>query len=481
MVAKNAARGYGAGGLNRRQMAGVIAAGVLAAWRPAVAVEAQPDAVELTADQQPGRAQQVATVIEVAGELSLNSDGQKVRRMPMQAKAELRYVERFLPENQGKTPLAARQYRQAQTAIRIQESQIDQQLRDDRRLILLERGQSPTLYSPAGPLTREELDLIDTAASSAHLDRLLPGKAIEVGGTWTISDDAAARLLGLEAIGHQELNAKLEKIEDGLAIIHLAGKVSGAVGGVSSEIDLEGKANYHLKRKTLSWLAIEYHEKRAIGHAQPGYDAVIRIRVQTEPASPPAELSDGALAGLLDKPKTGRLEFRAEKAGIAFLQDRRWQVMVDRFDTVIMRLVDRGDLIAQCNVTRLAQLPKGQQLSLAVFQDDVSQTLAKNQRQIAEAAQFETADGLRALKITVAGSASDLPIQWIYYHVSSGDGRRASLVFTMEGKLAERFGQLDRELIDSLKLSPTPLEETTEPTPAPKAKSARGKSATMSK
>ena len=64
---------------------------------------------------------------------------------------------------------------------------------------------------------------------------------------------------------------------------------------------------------------------------------------------------------------------------------------------------------------------------------------------------------------------------------ASGDGRRASLVFTMEGKLAERFGQLDRELIDSLKLSPTPLEETTEPTPAGKAKSARGKSATMSK
>src|SRR5688500_13153168 len=205
MVAKNAARRYAAERLSRRQMAGAIAAAVLAAWRPSVAMGAQPDAVDLTPGRKPGRAQQVAAVIEVQGDLALNSDGQKVRRMPMQAKAELRYVERFLSDAEGKTPLAARQYRQAQTAIRIQESQIDQQLRDGRRLILLEMCQSPTSYSPSGPLTREELDLIDTAASSAYFDQLLPGKPVDVGGTWTISDEAAARLLGLEAIGQQEI------------------------------------------------------------------------------------------------------------------------------------------------------------------------------------------------------------------------------------------------------------------------------------
>jgi hypothetical protein len=397
----------------------------------------------------------------------------------MEAKAQLQYSEKFLASRgDGARIRTARHYATAETDFQIQTSAMHQTLRDERRLIVADYGESSTLYAPAGPLTREELELIDAPGSSACLDMILPDKPVAIGGTWTLSDAALSRVLALEVIGQQEVSATLTKVEDGVAIIDLSGKVTGAVGGVSTELELQGKANYHLERKTVSWLALQYDEKRAIGHAQPGYEATVRVRVQVEPANTATHLDDTALAGLAGKmveSSQSLLAFKAEKAGLEFLQDRRWRVMVDRFDTVILRLVDCGDLIAQCNITRLAPLAKGEQLSLSAFQKDVEQTLGKNLGQIVEAEQSETDSGLRVLRIVVAGTASELPIHWIYYHVSNSQGHRASLVFTMESNLVERFAHIDRELIKSLTLSASLLDETKEPQPAakPAAKSAQ--------
>ena len=59
------------------------------------------------------------------------------------------------------------------------------------------------------------------------------------------------------------------------------------------------------------------------------------------------------------------------------------------------------------------------------------------------------AEGLKVLRAVVAGKAGDLPIQWTYYHLADQHGRRASLVFTIESSLLERFAHIDRELLES--------------------------------
>ena len=265
-------------------------------------------------------------------------------------------------------------------------------------------------------------------------------------------------------------------MEESLAIFSLDGKVTGAVGGVSSEIDLHAKANFDLKKQTVTWLAMQYQEKRAIGHAQPGYDATIRVRTVAEPTTGTPELSNDALGKLpLEaKPQHTLIEFQAEKAGINLAHDRRWRVMVDRLDSAILRFIDRGDLIAQCNITRLPPLPKVKPLTLAAFQKSVETTLSKNSGQILEAAQETTKDDGKVLRVTVAGTASEIPIQWFYYHLTDAQNRRASVVITLESKLIERFPALDRELISGLLLLDTPstADEGKEPTPAKDATAA---------
>jgi hypothetical protein len=65
-----------------------------------------------------------------------------------------------------------------------------------------------------------------------------------------------------------------------------------------------------------------------------------------------------------------------------------------------------------------------------------------------------------------AGKAGDVPVQWTYYHASDNAGHRASLVFTIESSLLERFASIDRELIANFEFikgkQPTPAETATD-------------------
>ena len=426
---------------------------------------------DLNVGPESPQVQQVKVVLEAKGDLKLNPDGKELKRVPMQVKGTLEYQERFFDgKSTAATKKTVRYYSQAAVTMQINEGQAEQQLRDSRRLIACHLGgDSATLFSPMGPLTREELDLIEAPGNSAALAMLLPGKRVALRETWQLKEAVIARLVGLETVAEQDVVATFSRVDDGVAIISLAGKVKGAIGGVSSELELAAKMNFDLKRKMVTWLAMSLEEQRAIGHAQPGYDATTRVRVQCEPAELAPELTDKSLAGLpLEmKPGSTLLEFEAEKAGYAFVHDRRWQVVVDRLDGSILRFIDHGDLIAQCNINKLRDLPKGEKLSLEAFQEDVKRTLKRSFGQIAEAAQQQTEAGLRELKVAVAGKSSDLPILWTYYHLSDEQGRRVAFVFALEEKLLSRFAAVDRELLGAFRFVDAPkTAAASEPTPA---------------
>ena len=452
-------------------------AAAMAVTTVALAVAATAQAAEPTYDLRAaaaaGSEQQVKAVVEVAGDLKLNADGKEVQRLPLTVAAEMHFSERMLPAAKANLLHTVRHYHTATATIRIQGNETTQTLRDDRRLIAAQiSGDKATLFSPLGPLTREELELIDIPGTSIALGSLLPGKSVAVGGTWKLSDAVVTRLVNLDAVTQQDIQCKLDEVKEGIAIIAASGKISGDVGGISSDIELQAKLNFDLKSRCVTWLAMALKEDRAIGHAQPGYQTTARIRLVAAPAGTPGitaaapQPTDKQLSGLgLEAgPGSTLLELSTAKGGYELHHDRRWHVMTDHFDVAVMRLVDRGDLVAQCNLSKLPALPKGQQLTLEGFQQDVKKSLGKSFGQFVEAGEDKNESGIRILRATVSGFASELPIHWMYYHLSDDRGHRASLVFTLEAKLVERYAQLDREVISGFRFLDLPAEP--EPTPA---------------
>ena len=294
-----------------------------------------------------------------------------------------------------------------------------------------------------------------------------------------MTDTVVARLLNLEAVSQQDVNCTLDSVKDNVAIVSLAGKVAGAVGGVSSDIDLKGKLNFDLAQRAVTWLTLAYKENRAIGHAQPGFDILTKLRMVSVPTKPSEELGDKAVAGLKLQPEAYQtlIELNSDAGGFQLLHDRRWSVMLERGDLTVLRLVDRGDLIAQCNITPLAPLAKDQLLSMEGFQQDVKRVLGRNFEEMVEATEEVGENGLRALRVVVTGNVGELPIQWVYYHLSDDARRRASLVFTLESSLASRFAHIDHDLIANFQFidGKQPTAVVSEPLSSPERETAADK------
>lgn len=412
----------------------------------------------LLVHQEAGKSSQVEAQLEVGGDLRFNSGGNKVVTYPLSVNAQLTYDERVLSAP-GTVPRAVRHYGQAEATIKIDAGGQQPKLRAERRLIVAQaQDEQVKLFSPQGPLTRDELDLIDVLGNTLTLDQLLPVEAVAVGDSWPIAEHAAQSLLGLSAIGRCELEAVLAKVEANVAEVMIDGSVQGAAEGVSTEIELKARLNFDLNVQQIVGATIAVKEKRAIGHVGPGLDVVAKLRLKITPGETPETLSDALLADLPLEltPEVARLEHESETGGFGFLCDRRWYLTSDEFSLVVLRLIERGDLVAQCNISPVTARAPERRISLGQYQIEVQHTLGKNFERILGAGEWTDELGHLVYRVVAEGNIEGLPIEWRYYLVHHPDGRRVAVAFTVESALSERLGEADRELVDTLLLLPTP-------------------------
>jgi hypothetical protein len=312
--------------------------------------------------------------------------------------------------------------------------------------------------SPLGTISREHLDLLDLQGNTLLLSCLLPSTPVRLGESWKVDGMPLALLFGLDVATQCDVTCSLEKVEGQTAVLDVRGTLHGAVAGVASEIALKAKGNFDLDAHQLTWLAANLKEQRAIGHAEPGLDVSARLRVAVKRLGVPEHVTDNAVRQFsLDADvQAVPLVFASRRGNFRLLHDARWRAMADRHDVCILRFVDRGDLIAQCNISELPDVEAGKHLALEAFQAEVQQALGDKFGQVVDASQWVADDGMRVLRVQAAGAVSDISVNWIHYHLSSPQGRRAALAFTMESELLERFGGKDREMVDSFQFTPRP-------------------------
>ena len=418
------------------------------------------DSCSLKATLTPDAIQQVQAVVEVRGDLLVQAGEGEQNKLPVVVAGKVSYDERLLAcDAVSGLRRSVRSYRDASAEVKVGQGMATPQMNSERRIVVAQiDGGEPTLFSPLGPLSRDDLDLIDIQGNSLALSGLLPDRTVRAGEAWQVARESLAILLGLDAVTSSSVQGTLDKVDGNLAILTIQGSLEGAAQGVASKIELKAKANFDMAQRAVTWLAANFHERREIGHAEPGLDVTARLRVAVTPQAAVETLSDVALRGLSLTASAGAtlLELRPQESHLSLIHDRRWRVLVDRHDLCVLRCVDGGDLIAQCNLTELADAEPGQRLALEAFQAEVLESLTSSAGQIAEASQSMTDDGRRILRVQATGIASEVPINWVFYHVSNEQGRQASLSFTLESSVMERFAGGDRTLAESLTFTPRP-------------------------
>lgn len=419
----------------------------------------------LRSSLEPGSIAHVDVLLEVGGDLKLTEAG-KIKSLKMSVVGKLAYDEKRLPTQMDTAGArAVRRYTAAEATIKVEKGLLKPILRTDRQLVAAIEGKTEVdLFSPQGPLTREELDLIDVPASSLLVDHLLPAEPVSVGDHWRHDDQLLAKLLGLDAISASEVNSELKEIDATAARMELSGNVQGAIGGVSTELELKGRYKFNRAQGTITWFALLIEEKRSIGHVGPGAEVVAKLQMTVSPAAGVPELADEALANLSleGKPEQLVLEYRSPGGRWSVQHDRRWHVMTDKPDAMAMRMLERGDLLAQCNVSQLPQAEPGKHPSLARFQEDVQRALDKDFKQFVHASETRNSLGYNIYRVVAEGVVSDLAIQWVYYLVADSNGQQVVFAYTLEPALTGQLADADLAIVESLVFK-APIDTAAEP------------------
>jgi hypothetical protein len=425
--------------------------------------------------RRPNQVDHVVINVKVIGETKFIEKG-KTQHDKMGVVRDLEYDEKNL-EASSKEPGAGhsvRNYTKASAVVDVGGDEVKPTLRPDRRLIGAEVSlQNTVLFSPRGSLTRSELDLLEVQDNSLLLDQLLPEKAVSINDTWKHSERLLAVLLGLDEVAKTDVQSKLLEVTEKVARFEITGEISGAIHGVPSKVEIKGKYRFDLRTHRIDWLAMIIREDRqASMAADDGVDATSVIQMTIRQVPEPTELSDAALKGLPlnSSPETLQINYESIGGDWTLDHDRRWYVFSNSLGAAVFRMVDRGEVIGQCNVSTLAQRAPEKVVGLEEFQEDVRRALDKNFGQLISASKRVDESQHRILQVVVEGTASDIPIQWTYYHVADTKGHQAAFTFTVEKSLLERFGDADKLMVQSIQFLDPTSESIKKPAPAPAAK-----------
>ncbi len=154
------------------------------------------------------------------------------------------------------------------------------------------------------------------------------------------------------------------------------------------------------------------------------------------------------------------LRWEPEIGNFALDYDPSWKLIASEEDAAILRYLENGDLLAQCNIVSLTSRPADKPLLLEDFKGEVIKIIRPDPTaRVVDASQQQTSKGLKAMQVTVSGEEKGIPLHWIYYNVASRDGRQVTFVFTLEKEIASRVMPAAQKMIDGFVFHDIPQNE----------------------
>jgi len=419
------------------------------------------------------RAYLVKSQISTTGKVQAATAGGNKEDLKLQANVTFEFLSRRLPSG-GRDALAlreARQFRVAHLVTSVADYETQARLPADRQLIVATGDREGLIsYSPQGPLTRETVDLLEIPGDPLALLALLPLTEVRVAEEWTPADWVLQMLTGVEAVETTELKCRLEQATAKAAKVTFQGKIKGQRLGTNTTVSVAGAFLFNREQQYLSQSKTIYTITSDVGTVNPGLDMQVTTSLTRTPADSADQLTDEFLKSIpLDAPPAALgLEYVAAPWGMALNHERDWHLFQAVYDAsapvAILRLVELGSLVAQCNLSPAPPAPDGKTTPLEQFEADIEHSLGERFGEIISREKIPTADGRQIFRVEVNGNVvikstkgrADIPMVWIYYLVANPNGRQASFVFSVEPDLMEQLKGRDRELVTSLKfVAPT--------------------------
>jgi hypothetical protein len=392
------------------------------------------------------------------GQLNVQKDGQAAA-LPLEAVGSHKYDERILAIGTGDIPeKSARKYESAKVSIRVAIERSERTLRPERSLIVAQRSKDQALvYCPAGGLRRSELELTGEAFDTLSLPGILPGKEIKIGDTWKVANSVAQALCNFEGLAEHNLTGKLESVTDNTAVFSVSGIASGIDQGAMVKMSVEATGKFDTAAKRLVSLDWRQKDERQQGPVSPASTVETTTKVERKRIDQPESLSDVALVSIPDKdPPSAMLNLECVdlKGRFELMHPREWQTVSQTNDHLVLRLMERGDFIAQATITPWKSAEKGKHLTPEEFKDAMSSTPGwEPERELqSNEIPLEGGDARWAYRLSFQGHLDSVAVVQNFYLLAAPGGEQIVIAVTMTPKQADKLGARDLTLVASLEI-----------------------------
>jgi hypothetical protein len=300
----------------------------------------------------------VSCRVEISGTLTPEPEkGKPVKPVPVRGDSAIEYDERILDvDSLGTVPKTLRIYRRIEFQRNVGGRDQQQTIRPAvRRLVLLRKNNTEVPFSPDGPLTWGEVNLVRTDVFTPALCGLLPPQPVRKGESWKAGIEAVKELTDMEQIDDGGLECKLEEI----TMLSVSGRdlrqarmaFTGAVRGINEDgpnrQQLDGYLYFDLESNHLSYLTLKgIHsllgkDGRETGKIEGRFTLTRQMQQQVK------DLTDDAVRGLMLEPNAENtlLLYDNPELGVRFLHSRRWRPSGENDRQVTLDAADGSGLL----------------------------------------------------------------------------------------------------------------------------------------
>ena len=410
---------------------------------------AQP--VPLVETPTPGECAKYTVESIVTGNLLVTQDGGR-QPIKLEARARHLFTEQTLTVADGLPARSARYYDEADASALVGGDKSNHTLPADRRRVVARRSAEGLLcYSPAGPLTRDELDLINEHFSPQCLPGLLPGKAVAVGETWPISNPTAQSAALFDGLIKNALTGKLIGIQDGVATFTVTGTTEGIENGGKVALTVTATGKYHLASKRVVELDWKQTDDREQGPVSPASKVEARVVLKREVlAQEPKELAEAATLPV--NPPAGQTHLRYVDANgrYQFTYPRDWHITGQTAAHLVLRLLDRGEFIAQVTVTNWAKANTGMHATPEEFKKAVASSPGWVPGRTLEDGEAPIDGGRWLYRVVAEGRMEETPVVQAFHLLAGPQGQQVVITFAMKPEKVKAVGARDLGFVNAI-------------------------------
>ena len=343
-----------------------------------VSISRAQEAVTLAEKFAAGDRHRVRIRVDLSGSMTAPAAKGKVgKKLEMEGSSSIDYEERIVAMDSATVSKTVRSYEKLDFRRTLAGQSQQLALRPGvRRLVILRKGHTEVPFSPDGPLTWGEMDVVRTDVFIPGLGGLFPTKAVSVEDKWSATASAVKELTDLEKIDEGTLDCKLERISTvgkrRLARVTFTGTIRGVGEDGSVRHRLQGNYHFDLESNHLADLTLLGTTTMIGSDGKDAGTITGRFVMTRELGGSTTSISDAGLKGVKLDPNDDNTQmlYEDDSLGVRFLHSRRWRVAQVMGSQVALAAGDGSGVLITVDPT--ARIP-----TAAAFMDESRTWLEK--------------------------------------------------------------------------------------------------------